>query len=190
MILGDMMSNHANLRGLSLALAIVGTISCSGVLRAQTSPATAKSANDNSRSLANGVYAVLREGRTSGEVQIGEFPHVILIYDRKYSDGDKNQPPIYVALGTSSFVPLVLAGPPWAHKDDRGWTSLNVTLAREHVKTLENFTRTHLGGTVAIVIDGEIITMHKVRTVIQDGKAQITRCTDDACETLRLKLTN
>ncbi len=179
-----------NLRILSLALAIVGTICCSGLLLAQKSPETAKSTNSHSHSLANGVYAILREGRTPEEVPIEELPHVILIYDRKYSDSDKNQPPVYVALGTSSFVPLVLAGPPQAHKDDRGWTSLNITLAREHVKTLEDFTRTHLDGKVAIVIDGEIITMHTVRTVIQDGKARITRCTDDACETLRLKLAN
>ncbi len=139
---------------------------------------------------ANGIYAVLREGHTREEVRMEKVPHVILVYSRKYSDADKNEPPKYVALETSSFVPLVLAGPPETHKDDRGWTSLNVTLAREHVKTLEEFTRTHLGGTVAIVIDGEIITMHKVRTVIQDGRAQITRCADDACETLRLRLTN
>lgn len=180
-----------NLSTLSLALAIVGTISCSGLLLAQELPETARStSSSNNHSLANGVYAVLRDGRTPGEARIEALPHVILIYDRKYSDSDKNRPPIYVALGTSSFVPLVLAGPPQAHKDVRGWTSLNITLAREHVKTLEDFTRTHLDGKVAIVIGGEIVTMHKVRTVIQDGKAKIARCTDNACETLRLKLAN
>jgi hypothetical protein len=81
-----------------------------------------------------------------------------------------------------------LAGPPNAQRDDRGWTSLNVTLAPQHVKALEHFTRAHLDSVVAIVIDGEIITMHKVRTVIEDGKAQITRCSDDACRSLLLKL--
>jgi hypothetical protein len=111
-----------------------------------------------------------------------------LLYDRKYSESDKNQPPKYVALDTSFFVPLVLAGPPDARKDDRGWTLLSVTLAREQVKSLENFTRAHLGGTVATVVGGEIVTMHKVRTVIQDGRAQITRCQDDACQVLLVKL--
>jgi len=143
---------------------------------------------DNPRSLPNGVYAVLREGLTREEVQLSKVPHLIFLYDRKYSESDKNEPPKYVALDTSFFVPLVLAGPPDTEKDDRGWTLLNVTLAREHVKSLENFTRVHLGGRVAIVVDGEIITIHKVRTVIQDGRAQITRCRDDACQTLRVKL--
>ncbi|HEY1205815.1 MAG: hypothetical protein ABSH46_12505 [Bryobacteraceae bacterium] len=141
------------------------------------------------RSLANGVYAVLREGLTRAEAQTEKRPHVVLVYDRKYSDADKDRPPEYVALDTSFFVPLVLAGQPDAQRDDQGWTLLNITLARQHVKTLEDFTRAHLDGRIAIVIDGEIITMHKVRSVIKDGKAQITRCSDDACRTLLLKLT-
>jgi preprotein translocase subunit SecD len=155
----------------------------------QESAQAPKRSADNDSSLANGVYAVLREGLTREEVRIEKVPHVVLVYDRKYSDADKSEPPKYVAIDTSDCVPLVLAGPPDTHKDDRGWTLLNVRLAREHVRTLEEFTRAHLDGRVAILIDGEIITMHKVRTVIQDGKARITRCNDDACKTLLLKLT-
>ncbi len=142
----------------------------------------------DSRSLANGVYAVLREGLTPAEVTPENRPNAVLIYDRKYSVADKDQPPKHVALDTSCFVPLVLAGPPDVRKDDRGLTLLTATLAPRHVKTLEDFTRAHLGGAVAIVIDGEIVTLHKVRTVIRDGKTQISRCYDDACRTLRLKL--
>ena len=170
------------LRSVLLAVAIAGSTGAQ--------EPRGKTTGDKPGPLANGVYAVLREGHTREEVQMEKVPCIILVYDRKYPATDKNEPPRYVALETSSFVPLILAGPPETHKDDRGWTLLNVTLAREHVKTLEEFTRTHLDGTVATVIDGEIITMHKVRTVIQDGKAQITRCTDNACETLRLKLAN
>jgi preprotein translocase subunit SecD len=145
-------------------------------------------AAESPRPLAKGVYAVLREGLTREDARPDKAPHVILLYDRKYSESDRNEPPKYVALDTSSFVPLVLAGPPETRKDDRGWTLLNVRLAPEQVKTLENFTRAHLGGTVAIVIDGEIITVHKVRSVIEGGQVQITRCNDDACQVLRLKL--
>jgi preprotein translocase subunit SecD len=138
--------------------------------------------------LAQGVYAVLREGPTGEDAEPGKVPHVTLLYSQKYTESDRNTPPTYVALDTSSYVPLVLAGPPEARKDERGWTLLSVTLAPEHVKTLEAFTRAHLGGRVAIVIDGEIITMHKVRSVIEGGHVQITRCQDDACQVLRRKL--
>jgi len=174
----------AALRGVSLAVAGEGLL-CAVLER----PAdAAQSQTGGAGSLPNGIYAVLREGLTREEVQLGKAPHLILLYDRKYSDWDRNDPPRYVALDTSSFVPLVLSGPPETGKDDRGLTLLRVTLAREHVKSLENFTRAHLNGRIAIVIDGELITMHTVRAVIQDGRAQITRCRDDACQILRLKL--
>ncbi len=138
--------------------------------------------------LRNGVYAVLREAPTAAQARVEGAAHRVLVYDRKYSASDQNEPAKYVALDTTSFVPLILAGPPDTKKDDRGWTLLSVTLAREHVKTLADFTRAHLGGSVAIVLDGEIVTMHKVRTVIQGGQCQITRCQDNACDILRAKL--
>jgi preprotein translocase subunit SecD len=155
---------------------------------ASGSPQSTSELEHRAPSLANGVYAVLCEGPTRGEVETEGRRAVVLIYDRKYSDADKEQPPRYVALDRSSFVPLMLAGAPTAEKDDRGWTLLDVRLAPEHVKPLEDFTQRHLGGKTAIVIDGEIITMHKVRSVIKDGRARITRCSDDACKSLLLKL--
>lgn len=137
---------------------------------------------------ANGVYAVLKEGHTPQEAEPGSGPHLILLYHQVYSESDRNGPPRYIALDTSSVVPLTLAEPPETKTDDRGWTLLNVRLTPENVKRLETFTRAHLGGTIAIVIDGEIITMHKVRSVIEDGRVQITRCQDNACQVLRTKL--
>jgi hypothetical protein len=40
-----------------------------------------------------------------------------------------------------------------------------------------------------LVVDGQIVTLHKIRSVVTDGKLQITRCTDDACQVIRAKLT-
>ncbi|HWQ53102.1 MAG TPA: hypothetical protein VN442_05420 [Bryobacteraceae bacterium] len=130
--------------------------------------------------LRNGVYAVLGETATASEAA--------LPYDAKYSDADRNAPRRYITLDAHSFVPLVLAAPPQARQDDRGWTLLSVTLARQHLGTLEAFTRAHLGGRVAIVLDGEIVTIHKVRSVISDGRVQVSRCHDNACQILRARL--
>ena len=154
----------------------------------ESSTEEAQREDDKSHSLRNGFYAILREGLTPEEVRMDDVPHAVLVYDRQYSELDKNEPPKYVAIDTSFFVPLVMAGSPDTQVDDRGWTLLSVTLAREYVKTLEEFTRVPLNGKIAIVLGGEIITMHKVRTVLRDGRAQITRCSDDACQTSLLKL--
>ncbi len=141
-----------------------------------------------SPSLRNGFYAVLRDSLTEEGAQ-SENPHAsVLLYDKKYADADPGKPVRYVAIDTSSFVPLILEGAPDARKDVGGKTLLSVTIKEEYVKTVEEFSRAHLGGEVAILLDGEIVTIHKVRSVITGGKIQITRCSDNACEVLRAKL--
>jgi hypothetical protein len=101
---------------------------------------------------------------------------------------DRDLPSRCVVIDPTSFVPLILGAPPESRHADRGWTALNVTLAREHVKTLEDFSRSHPGGQVDIVLDCEIVTIHKVRSVVTDGHFQLTRCLDDACRIVKSKL--
>jgi preprotein translocase subunit SecD len=69
-----------------------------------------------------------------------------------------------------------------------GRIRLQVALAAEEIPTLETFTRRHVGGRAAIILDGEIVTVHKVRSVIPDGRLQISRCSDRACERIMAKL--
>jgi hypothetical protein len=142
------------------------------------------------QALANGFYPIVRESSTPAGAGAAKRPLVTLLYDHKYSEADKDTPPVYVSIDSSDFVPLILAEPPESEKDGRGFTLLRVRLAPEQEKKLEEFSRAHLNGKVCIVIGGDIVTMHKVRAVITGGKVQVTRCTDDACQVLKLKLTN
>ncbi len=137
----------------------------------------------------NGVYAVLREGTTRAEARNGDDHCAVLAYENKYTGTGAGEPVRYIAIDSDSFVPMILEGAPDATKDDGGKTILSVTLKKEYVKPLEDFTRAQIGGKIAILIDGEIVTLHKVRSVITGGEFQVTRCTDNACEILRAKLT-
>ena len=139
----------------------------------------------NSKLLSNGIYAVV--GR------LPAFPtnkdtrnkdEIVLVYDHKFTAGTNKEPSIFVALEPSSFVPLIIAGAPRIEKTGTGTSALTVTLAKENAKKMEDFSRKHLGKEVAIVLGGEIVTIHKVRSVIKEGKLQITRCTDNGCEVL------
>jgi preprotein translocase subunit SecD len=149
-----------------------------------------ESASQGSQILPDGVFAVIRESSTEAEARVDGVSHVVMLYDRKYSDADRNEPPRYIVIDPSSSVPLVIEGKPDMVKDGEGHSVLSITLPRENIKALEDFTREHLGGKIAIVCDGEIITLHKVRSVIHEGKVQIARCDDNACEILRTKLSN
>jgi len=139
--------------------------------------------------LDNGAYAILREAPTPQEARVQRVPQVVLAYDRrKYSDATPNEPLAYVAIDPRDYVPLIIEGTPEMKTDGQGKSVLTVSLARNNVERAEAFTRAHLGGRIAMVVDGEIVTLHKIRSVITDGRVQITRCTDNACEVIRSKL--
>ncbi len=118
----------------------------------------------------DGLYAVTDSNRDA------------VLVERDDEPGQK------ISLARSSRVPLVLAAAPVRETDARGRALLGVTLAPAQVGALESFTRAHLGGRAAFVLDGRAITVHKIRAVITGGRMQITRCGDDRCELLYSRL--
>ena len=147
--------------------------------------------NPAAHRLENGAYLVLGETPTPPDIRGAGAPQVVLPYDRrKYSEAPPNEPLIYVAIDPKDFVPLIIEGAPEMKSDGQGKSVLTVSLARKNAERMEAFTRAHLGGRIAMVVDGEIVTLHKIRSVVTGGKLQITRCTDNACEVIRSKLVN
>lgn len=129
----------------------------------------------------NGLYRVSAYPAASSD------PNAVT-YDRRLADPDSKEPPTRVALDRGDYVPLVLAEKPRAFAQDDGRLRLEITLAKEHVPTLAAFSRRNVGGRAAVVLGGEIVSVHKQRSVIEDGRMQITRCTDRACERILTKL--
>lgn len=148
-----------------------------------------QSVPDNARApgIDNGLYAVVGTGATPEEAAALGPHRAVLAYDGRYTESPEDMPE-YVAIEEGPFVPLILEGEPESHTDERGHATLGVTLQKDQAAALEEFTRAHLGGRVAIVLGGEIVTKHKVREVVTGGRLQITRCTDNACTVLRSKL--
>ena len=177
--------NSALTTTLVLVFAICGCIRSQAQSTNQVNVAVSPEAHP----LKNGVYSVLREEPTPQAAQVEGVPQAVLAYDRrKYSDAPPNEPLAYVAIDRRDYVPLIIEGTPEMKRDGQGKSVLTVSLARKNAESAEAFTRAHLGGRVAIVVDGEIVTLHKIRSVITGGRVQITRCTDNACEVIRSKL--
>jgi preprotein translocase subunit SecD len=119
--------------------------------------------------LSNGVYAV-EEGNAKAK-------NVVI---RRYEGKD-------VVLDTANFAPLVIEGKPEIHRDPRGsW--LMIQLAPEAAKRLEDLTRSHMDRPIAVVVSDKILSAPTVRSVIKDGKARVTSCEDESCETLLREL--
>jgi preprotein translocase subunit SecD len=119
--------------------------------------------------LPNGVYAV-EEGNAKGK-------NLVI---RQYEGKD-------VVLDTANFAPLVIEGKPRINRDARG-SSLMIQLAPEAAKRLEDLTRSHMNRPIAVVVSDKILSAPTVRSVIKDGKAQVTPCEDESCETLLRQL--
>ena len=119
--------------------------------------------------LANGVYAVEKGNTTAKNLVI-----------RQYEGKD-------VVLDTANFAPLVLAGKPEVNRGPRGsWLTLQ--LAPEAAKRLEDLTQSHINRPIAVVVGDKILSAPTVRSVITDGKARVTPCEDESCETLLREL--
>lgn len=159
----------------TLLIAVALVVGCG-----HTRPASEADEAEEAAPPPDGICAVAEAGAGADGV-------VMVPYDGRYT-GEPLAEAELVAVDAASCVPLELEGEPTTRDDGRGHALLSVTLRRENAARLEELTRKHLGGRVAIVLDGEVVTQHKVRSVVAGGQLQITRCTDDACEVLRAKL--
>ncbi len=119
--------------------------------------------------LANGIYAVEKGNTTAKNVVVRQHE-------------GKN----YV-LDTATFVPLVVEGKPEV-KRGAGGSWLSVQLAPDAAKRLEDLTRSHINQHLAVVVGDKILSAPTVRSVITDGKARVTPCDDEACDTLLREL--
>jgi hypothetical protein len=132
-------------------------------------------------SMPNGLYKVVADPAL-------EAAPPAVRYDPRLADPSIADDARWVLLDTTDYVPLVLTGPPHAVAQADGRLLLEVALTKDHVATLEGFTRRNLGGRAAVVIDGAPVSIHKVRSVVTGGTMKITRCTDRACERIMTKL--
>jgi len=138
----------------------------------------------------DGFYAVVRrEAGTQTPVPTGEN-ELRLRYHAAFCDaGDPAEDTVVVR--PQPFVPLLLKEAPTRTADPtqrtRFWVGVSLTEAA--ARQFESFTARHLGQSVAIVVGGEVITVHTIRQVIKDGRVQISRCGDEGCQVLFRELT-
>lgn len=137
------------------------------------------------KELADGLYLVVRSAHDQRQVEPLSANEIVIANDFHLLEPAEREPLIYLVLQRNAFVPLVLGAPPTEDKEAAtGKPRLQLQLAEDQKGPLEAFTRAHLGETLAIVIGGNVVTTHKVKSVISGGRLQITRCTKHGCETL------
>lgn len=133
----------------------------------------------------NGLYPVVREA-SNREALLPLAPgEVVVVHDPSILEGGATDK-VHLVVRRDEFAPLSLKQPPQKLPDqtDRTLFWLGLTLDDSSSQRLEEITRAHLGQTLAVVVGGNSVTKHGIKSVIKGGKVQISRCGDNGCQVL------
>jgi preprotein translocase subunit SecD len=136
----------------------------------------------------SGLHLVRRRAATADSLRPLADGECLAVYTRSFQEPDATAPPEYLALSIRPEVRLDLASSPTEDADSSGRTLLRIQLRPEGSLDLERMTRDNQGRSVAVVIAGEVITVHKIRAVLSDGRIQVSCCSPDACGYLLRRL--
>lgn len=137
---------------------------------------------------ASGVYAVLRESRKEKDVLPLAEGEMVVVNQFQYLKKEDREPPRYLVVQKSLAVKLDLDGAPRAEKEKEDVTKIFLKLKPVEARNLERLTTRHRGKQVAIVVGGEVVTVHKIRETIKGGEVQITSCAPGGAKYLLQRL--
>jgi hypothetical protein len=149
---------------------------------------SAQDAPRRTPALADGVYVVLREGSQKKDLAPLANGEVVVVNRHRYlPEGDK-EPPRFLVVRPVPDVPLDLAGAPKADRENGDVVRIRLQLRPAAAATLERLTRAQQGRQIAIILRGDVVTQHKIRSVISNGAVQITSCAPKAAAYLLRQL--
>ncbi len=158
-----------------LALAIVIILSCAFCGSKKIQP------------LQDGFYLVEQKGFDTTNFGSISNTQAIIGFDMDFL---KNNPQEFskIKIDISEFVPLELEKLPETQQQTELKKLLLISLTPEASEKVKSFTSQNVQRTIAIVLKGKAITVHKIKEAISGGKIQITRCDDNACEYLYVRM--
>lgn len=139
--------------------------------------------NPNKTLIPDGLYLIVRVDTV--ETSLNNLPsYERPIFFNKQFDDFNSEEYLRLIVNTTEYVPLELEKKPNIEPQTENKKKLLLTLTKTASDSLKSFTTKHLQKHVALIIDGEALTMHKIKEPLTSGQLQITRCNDNACELL------
>ena len=161
-----------------ILLSLVLCVFCAGVCFSQAAP---------KKSIHDGLYLIKKIDTVANKLSPLSSNEVAISFSelfKEYNDTGF----IRIIIDTTEYVPLELEKPPVTEQQTEKKKKLLLSLTKEASEKLKTFTAKHVMQRVALVVGGEALTMHKIKEPITSGQLQITRCNDNACERLYVKL--
>ncbi len=132
--------------------------------------------------LPDGLYLIDRMVQDSSEPVLQNNQRVIHFNPQFTLDDPTEYSP--VLIWTDDYVPFDLAVAPETQQQTADKKLLLLRLTPAASAQLTRFSTKNLRKSVVIVVNGEALTMHKIKEPLTSGLMQITRCTDNACALL------
>jgi preprotein translocase subunit SecD len=137
-----------------------------------------------SRKLPAGVYAVLRASLKKKEVLPLKDGEVLVVHHHRYQKKRDKETPEFLVVRSGPDVALDLVGKPKAVKQGQEVVTIFLKLQPKAAAALKRLTSERPGKRVAIILNGEVVTTHKVREVIKGGEVKISACVAGAANYL------
>jgi preprotein translocase subunit SecD len=135
-----------------------------------------------------GVYVVLRENRNEKQLRPLRDGEALVVHHHRYVKQEDREPPLFVVVRSTPDVALDLAEPPKAVQEGGEVVRIFLKLKPKAGAALERVTTNAQGKQLAIVLDGEVVTIHKIRQTIPGGEVQISSCAAGAAKHLLERL--
>lgn len=145
---------------------------------------------DTAKQLRDGMYLVSStiKNETDTPDIIGPNKFVVKCSDMLIENNEGEY--IKMIIDTTGFVPLILRVNPKTEQQTETKKRIEIELTKSAADKLERFTTVNLNKRIALIIDGEVISAHGIKTPITGGRFQISYCGPDMCEILESKLIN
>ncbi len=138
------------------------------------------------QSVPDGLYPVLYDGSSYRFDGPEDSPKAVLPFSSLFAE--ELDTLRWITILADDFVPLFLSKSPESSAATDDKLNLMLTLTEEAGAMLKHFSERYLDRRVAIVIDGEVVSMHGIREPITGGLLQISWCGENACRVLQSKL--
>jgi hypothetical protein len=139
------------------------------------------------KSIEDGLYLITKIDTVATQLSSLSSTEIAVFFSQIFDDFNDDEY-ARIIIDTTDYVPLELGKSPVTQQETDSKKRLLLSLTKEASEKLKSFTAQHIMGLVALVVDGEALTKHKIREAITSGQLQISRCNDNACELLYVKL--
>jgi preprotein translocase subunit SecD len=142
---------------------------------------------DANKTISDGLYLITKIDTIASELSPLSLNEKEIFFSEMF-EAYNSEAYLRIIVDTTQYVPLELEDAPRAEQQTETKKKLLLTLTNVASEKLKTFTANHVMDRVVLIVDGEALTMHKIREAITSGQLQISRCNDNACERLFVKL--